>query len=180
MGLNPITTVPQQPILETHDEKRFRCTGAPGMNEVVSVYAVCVVVLFCKMFGLSCYQGYFRLRGRAFTNPEDAAVFNRRACAQERPQVSRAARAWANDLENIPLFFTLAGLAIVLNTPALATSWLILLFTAARVLHSLAYLACLQPWRTLAYGIGVICLAGLALMIVAQVTTADVMSFAVR
>jgi len=45
----------------------------------------------------------------AFTNPEDAAFFNRAPQPDELPQVGRAARAWANDLENIPLFLSSAG-----------------------------------------------------------------------
>lgn len=73
------------------------------------VFALCVVALFLKMFLVSCYQGYHRLRVVAFTNPEDAAVFKRAPLPAERPQVIRAARVWANDLENIPAFLPLAG-----------------------------------------------------------------------
>lgn len=39
----------------------------------------------------------------------------------ELPQVGRAARAWANDLENIPLFFVLGGLCVVAGTASVAT-----------------------------------------------------------
>lgn len=79
------------------------------MSIVLSTYALCVVALFLKMLAISCYQGYFRLRFTAFINPEDAAVFNRSAQAAERPEVSRAMRAWRNDLENIPMFIALGG-----------------------------------------------------------------------
>lgn len=75
------------------------------MNELLRIYALCVLVLCLKMLAISCYQGFFRIRGRVFTNPEDAAFFNRTPQPEELPQVVRAARAWANDLENIPLFF---------------------------------------------------------------------------
>lgn len=77
----------------------------------MEVYALCVLVLFLKMLAISCYQGFFRLRFRAFTNHEDAAFFHRDANPQELPQVSRAEKAWANDLENIPLFFILGACA---------------------------------------------------------------------
>ena len=80
------------------------------MNDLLPAYAVCVLVLCLKMFAISCYQGHFRIRGRAFTNREDAALFNRSEQPVELPHVARAARAWANDLENIPLFFVLGGL----------------------------------------------------------------------
>lgn len=135
------------------------------MNSTLHLFALCVLVLFIKMLAISCYQGFFRLGHRAFTNPEDAGFFHRPVNAQELRPVSRAAKAWANDLENIPLFFVLGGLCLALDTSALATAWLFGLFTAARVMHTLMYLAGRQPWRTVAYGVGLACLLGLAVMV---------------
>lgn len=130
------------------------------MTSALSVYALCVVTLFLKMFAVSCYQGLFRIRFRAFTNTEDAAVFNRIAREKELAQVTRAARVWANDLESIPAFFALGGLAVAMNAHASITAWLSVLFTLARVLHTLAYLKGVQPWRTVCYGVGIVCLLG--------------------
>lgn len=128
------------------------------MTSALSVYALCVVALFLKMFAVSCYQGLFRIRSKAFTNTEDAAVFNRIARETELAQVARAARVWANDLESIPAFFVLGGLAVAMSAPASITAGLSLLFTLARVLHTLAYLKGVQPWRTVFYGVGILCL----------------------
>ncbi len=139
------------------------------MSIVLSTYALCVVALFLKMLAISCYQGYFRLRFTAFINPEDAAVFNRTAQAAERPEVSRAMRAWRNDLENIPMFIALGGLAIALDAPGVMTLWLCGVFTAARYVHTATYLASLQPWRTVSYTLGVLCLMGLAAVVTVQV-----------
>lgn len=130
------------------------------MTSALSVYAICVVALFLKMFAVSCYQGLIRIRFRAFTNTEDAAVFNRIARKKELAQVTRAARVWANDLESIPAFFALGGLAVAMNAHACITAWLSVLFTVARVLHTLAYLKGVQPWRTIFYGVGILCLLG--------------------
>lgn len=138
------------------------------MSSALPAFAIGVVVLCLKMFALSCYQGYFRLRLVAFTNPEDAAVFQRPAQAVECPQVLRAARAWANDLENIPLFFALCGLAIALDASPTLCAWLSTLFTFARVLHTVAYLAGVQPWRTVFYGVGILCLLGLSAIVTAK------------
>ncbi|OCT32705.1 MAPEG family protein [Pseudomonas putida] len=132
------------------------------MSSALSVYASCVVLLFLKMLAISCYQGYYRLRWHAFVNSEDAAVFQRSPQRAERPEVVRAMQAWRNDLENIPLFIALGGLALALGAPASTTAWLSGVFTGARVLHTLMYLTGLQPWRTLSYGVGVMCLMGLA------------------
>ncbi|WP_426807743.1 MAPEG family protein [Pseudomonas sp. WOUb67] len=139
------------------------------MSNALTVYALCMVVLFLKMFMVSCYQGYHRLRFVAFTNPEDAAVFKRAAQAAERPEVLRAAKVWANDLENIPAFFALGGLAIALDVAAQPTVWLSIAFTLARVLHTLAYLLGVQPWRTLFYAIGAVCLVGFCALITASI-----------
>ena len=138
------------------------------MSPAFQVYALCVVVLFLKMFLVSCYQGYHRLRFVAFTNPEDAAVFRCAAQAAERPPVQRAAKVWANDLENIPAFFALGGLAIALETAAQPTLWLSIAFTLARVLHTVTYLLGVQPWRTVLYGVAVICLLGFCALITAK------------
>ncbi len=139
------------------------------MSSVLSVYAICVVILFFKMLAISGYQGYFRLRFVIFTNPEDAAVFKQSAHAEERPEVTRGAQAWRNDLENIPLFIALGGLAIALNASALGVGWMCSLFTAARVLHTLFYLARVQPWRTVSYAVGIVSLIGLVGLIITQV-----------
>lgn len=139
------------------------------MSVDMAVFASCVVLLFVKMFALSCYQGYARIRFTAFTNPEDAAVFKRAPMANELPQVERGARAWRNDLENIPAFFALGGLAIALDSPAVTSAWLFGVFTFARITHSLTYLAGVQPWRTVSYGVGVVCLIGLAVTVMTRV-----------
>lgn len=86
----------------------------------------------------------------------------------ELPQVGRASKAWANDLENIPVFFALGGLCVALQTPAVATAWCFGGFTLARLVHTLTYLAGWQPWRTLAYGLGVVCLFGLGALTIGR------------
>lgn len=138
------------------------------MNNLLPVYALCVLVLCLKMFAISCYQGFFRIRGQAFTNREDAAFFNRAALEEDLPQVNRATKAWGNDLENIPLFFVLGGLCVALGTHGVVTAWLFGGFTLARVGHTAMYLAGWQPWRSMAYGAGMACLFGLGAMLVAR------------
>ncbi|MEN5216882.1 MAPEG family protein [Pseudomonas pudica] len=87
------------------------------------------------------------------------------------PNGPQAARVWANDMENIPVFFALCGLAIALETAAGPNVWLSIVFTAARVLHTWAYLARVQPLRTVLYGIGVICLLGFCVVVTARVVS---------
>ena len=138
------------------------------MSSTLSIYTLCVLVLCLKMLAISCYQGFHRLRHLAFSNPEDAGFFHRAANAEELPAVRRAARAWRNDLENIPLFFVLGGLCVALHTPWLPTVTGFCLFTLARLLHTVMYLSARQPWRTLAYAAGLASLVHLAALIAWQ------------
>ncbi|MBF8645770.1 MAPEG family protein [Pseudomonas pudica] len=85
--------------------------------------------------------------------------------------VPQAARVWANDMENIPVFFALCGLAIDLETAAGPNVWLSIVFTAAKLLYTWAYLARVQPLRTVLYGIGVICLLGFCVVVTARVVS---------
>ncbi|KJK18922.1 MAPEG family protein [Pseudomonas sp. NPDC087612] len=135
------------------------------MNTLLSIYALCVVVLFVKMLAISCYQGFYRISRLTFKNPEDAGLVGRPPSAEELPQVARAAQAWANDLENIPLFFVLGALCLVFNPPLMLTAGLMLLFTVARLLHTLCFLARWQPWRTIAYAVAIVCLLAMAALV---------------
>ncbi|WP_375164297.1 MAPEG family protein [Shewanella baltica] len=45
--------------------------------------------------------------------------------------------------------------------------WPFLVFTAARYLHTLFYLCGIQPWRTVVYAVGVICMFIMSVQILA-------------
>jgi glutathione S-transferase len=134
------------------------------MGTALHWYSLCVVALFLKMFGLSVYQGLHRIGKRTF---DDAAVFNKPPAAEELPQVQRAAKAWLNDLENIPIFIGLGTAYVLTGASPGAATWLFSTFTIARILHTLMYLLCLQPWRTITYAVGILCLLGMGWNIVA-------------
>ena len=136
------------------------------MDNILHVYALCMLLLFIKMFAISCYQGFHRIKNKAFRNVEDAGFLKVAAQTTELPQVVRAHQAWLNDLENIPLFWVLGGLCIVLNTNYTMTVWLFSIFTFFRVIHTITYLNSIQPWRTIAYVAGVVCLFIMAIQII--------------
>lgn len=135
------------------------------MNNLLYVYALCTVLLFVKMFLISAYQGYYRIKNKAFKNKEDAGFLGVSAQKGELPQVIKAQQAWLNDLENIPLFWVLGGLCIFLSTDYITTKWLFIIFTFSRVVHTLTYLASIQPWRTISYTVGILCLFIMAINI---------------
>ncbi len=125
-------------------------------------YSLCVVALFFKMFALSAYQGFHRIGRRTFVNLEDAEVFNKPPASEELPQVQRAAKAWLNDLENIPIFLGLGTAYVLTGASPMAAAWLFSTFTIVRILHTLVYLLGLQPWRTITYAVGILCLLGMS------------------
>lgn len=139
------------------------------MNSLLYVYAICIILLFVKMFFISAYQGYYRIKNKAFKNKEDAGFLGVSAQTIELPQVVRAQQAWLNDLENIPVFWVLGGLCILLNTDYTITKWLFIFFTFSRIFHTLTYLTSLQPWRTISYSVGIICLIFMAIKITIDV-----------
>lgn len=135
------------------------------MDAAVYWYAIASMLLFLKMLAISVYQGFHRIGKMTFKTPEDAAFVGRQAAKEELPQVQRAARAWSNDVENIPIFLGL-GVAYVWvgASPSLAV-WLFMIFTGARYIHTVCYLSELQPWRTVAYAIGVVCMLIMCVLI---------------
>ena len=139
------------------------------MQTALYWYSICIVALFFKMLALSLYQGFHRIGKKSYKNPEDAASAGVAPLPEELPQVRRAAQAWQNDVENIAPFFALGIVYVLVGASATAAPWYFLTFTAARFLHSYFYLSAMQPWRTVAYGIGVICLIGMSVNILSAI-----------
>jgi glutathione S-transferase len=135
------------------------------VNEPLYWYAVCAVILFAKMFAISTYQGLHRFRSMSFRNPEDARAVGRAPVTEEVPQVRRAAQAWLNDLESIPAFFALGLVYVLVGAAPGAAPGLFATFTVARIAHTVSYLLGLQPWRTIAYAVGIVCLLAICVNI---------------
>lgn len=118
------------------------------------VFALTYLLLVLKMLAVGWVTSYYRLRKRVFPAPEDYALQGLSPRQVTDPDVERARRAHRNDLENILPFFAV-GFFYALTQPPLGAAWV--LFTGyliARVLHTVFYLAALQPWRGLAFAVG--------------------------
>lgn len=135
------------------------------MDETVYWYSLATVLLFFKMFATSAYQGFYRIGKKTFKTPEDAAFCGQEPAKEELPQVQRAAKAWLNDLENIPIFLGLGIVYILVGVPSGSAALLFMVFTGARYLHTFFYLAGIQPWRTIAFAVGVVCLFTMSIQI---------------
>ena len=136
------------------------------MSSALYWYAVSSVVLFVKMLFVSNYQAYYRLTTKTFVNPEDARTFGKgTAAAAELPPVARAANVWRNDVENIPIFLALGVAYVMVGASERAAAWYFVGFTLSRIAHTASYLGGLQPWRTISYTVGILCLIGMSVNI---------------
>ena len=130
---------------------------------LLRMYAITTIVLALKMFAIAVVQGRARTTEGAFLNPEDAATFGGKAVPQEPEIVQRAARAWRNDLENIPIFLILGWIYVTAGLSPAAFVIYCIVFMVARIVHTICYINSIQPWRTAGYTVGA--LVTLALII---------------
>ncbi|NMF85257.1 MAPEG family protein [Nodosilinea sp. P-1105] len=128
---------------------------------ILNLWLLCTIVLAVKMWANALVQAYARFRYRQFVNPEDASLVGqligkpRPPATQEHPLAQRAERCWRNDLENIPMFLLVAlGYGLLGGSAGWGVVYLGT-FAITRTAHTLFYLAGLQPWRFLAYLVGV-------------------------
>jgi prostaglandin-E synthase 1 len=132
-------------------------------NPAFVAYAITCLVLSVNLLFLWAFSGVARGRTKTAINPEDAQRFGAPLVEVDPPEVARVLRAHANAQASIypflflGLIFVLSGGSAGVATAVFAT------FTAARLLHSVAYLAGKQPWRTLFFIVGG--LATLALLV---------------
>jgi glutathione S-transferase len=123
--------------------------------------ANCVVAL--KMMAVSAYTSSIRMRKGVFISPEDYALQGLEVRAGEDPDVERARRMHRNDLEN-HLAFALVGLVYALTGPSTLGVWLCFAgFPLARIAHSVSYARGWMPHRTVAFGVGYLICAWMAL-----------------
>ncbi len=125
-------------------------------NPVIQAYLVTLIVLGLNLLVLANNTAVSRAKSAEVINPEDMRLNPKATVVLEagNDRTARYRRAHRNALENIPLFL-ISGFMLTL-TPI---SWVVAAaifgtFTAARVLHSICYVAGIQPWRTASFAIG--------------------------
>jgi glutathione S-transferase len=128
---------------------------------LLKMYTITAIVLTFKMVAISLAQGRARVAAGIFVNAEDALTFSGKEAPEEAPAVQRAARAWRNDLENIPIFLILA--LIYVSAGLADTPFIIycLVFMACRIGHTICYLNAIQPARTILFTVGALTMLAL-------------------
>jgi uncharacterized MAPEG superfamily protein len=139
---------------------------------LLRMYAITAIVLALKMAAIGVVQGRARTSAGLFVNPEDAKTFRAKQAPEEVPEVQRAARAWRNDLENIPIFLILAWIYVGAGLSGTAFAVYCIVFMAARIIHTICYLNSIQPWRTVAFTMGALTMIALIVHLFIKVVLA--------
>lgn len=138
-------------------------------NPAFRTYALCAAILALKMLLSAIYTGTRRQKHQGYVNAEDARVFGQAGAAagsSEAPAVAHALRIQRNDLENIPAFFAIALIYVLLGASPRGAMIYFWTFTLARVAHTVAYMRNVQPWRAVCFIIGALCMVGMITQIV--------------
>jgi len=125
-------------------------------------YALASAILVLQLVALALWTGTVRVMRKQWVNPEDAKLNKGDNTEADHPDVRRVQRAHHNLLENAVPFFVIAGLYV--STGATHQGALIYCgtFVGVRLLHTVFYLAGIQPFRTICFAIGVFSIIGMA------------------
>src|SRR5712692_6254611 len=122
------------------------------MNDAAfRAYSIACSILVFKMFAAAILTSVTRARVKQFLNPEDAGLLGGTGVREEHPDVQRMLRLHRNDLENILPFFTVGLIFVFMGASAFGAQVYFYTFTGARIVHTITYVAKLQPWRTAAF-----------------------------
>jgi len=130
-------------------------------DPVVRLYVVVYLLLALKMAAVGSYTSVLRIRRKVYATPEDYALQGMAVRTTRDEDIERVRRAHQNDLENILPFFVV-GFLYLLTGPSYAAAAIYLIgYLVARTLHSVFYIASLQPYRTIAFTLGGILTLGM-------------------
>ena len=143
----------------------------PIVDPTMRLFATCAAILVGKMLLTGYATTLLRWRTGYFVTAEDYAFLGRTPPPTDE-RVERVRRAHRNDLEEI-LPFLAVGFLFALTEPSYAVAWwLFVPFTAARVLHTVAYGFGIQPWRSIVFGVGDVALLATTALLLARVVRA--------
>ena len=138
--------------------------GDLAHNPAFGAYAFFAVLLCLNLYGLWLYSGLARNRTRTLLNAEDAPLLKGRTMVErDPPEVARVLRAHANAMANVVPFLVLGLLYVLLGGGRAGALAYFVTFTVARYVYAVAYVAGVQPWRTVSFGVGL--LASIALLL---------------
>jgi glutathione S-transferase len=129
------------------------------------LYALTSSILALHLLALAAMTGGARTKAKKYVNPEDAAALKGSVVEIDVDPVLRLKRAHLNALENAVPFFVIGFLYVLSGCSQRGATIYFWTFVAARLLHSVFYLAGKQPWRTVMFAIGSLAVAGMAVQV---------------
>lgn len=133
--------------------------------EAFKIYAICAALLALNLMVLGGLTGGARGKNKSPGNPEDAGKPKETALEADHPNVVRVRRAHMNALENVPTFWAIGLIYVLMGASPLGAKAYFITFTAARFLHSFFHLKAIQPFRSISFGIGSLTLLGMVVQI---------------
>jgi uncharacterized MAPEG superfamily protein len=134
-------------------------------DPTMRLFALCAAILVVKILVTANITGILRTSHKVYATPEDYRFFGQEPVTTRDEQIERVRRAHLNDLENILPFLAVGFLYALVGPSSRIAWWLLVSFTVARLVHTGAYIAGLQPWRTVAFGVAQIALYVMALTV---------------
>ena len=148
--------------------------NALAATPVLQAYIATSIVLGANLLVLANNTALTRAKAVEVVNPEDKKLNKAATVVYDagNDRTSRYRRAHRNALENIPLFLITGFLLTLTGISFPLAATLFGIFVATRIVHSIAYIGGLQPWRTMSFGLGaVVQLAMLGYLTYAVVTS---------
>lgn len=125
-------------------------------------YAITCLILCLNLLILWISSGASRAKGGVAINAEDGARYGVAVSESDPPNVARILRAHRNAEATIYPFLLLGLLFLLSEGSAAFAIPVFAIFVVARLVHSIAYLKGLQPWRTIAFAASLLALVALA------------------
>lgn len=129
-----------------------------------AAYALACVVLVVNLFVLAGMTGGGRAKVKVFVNAEDVTK-DGKVQPTDAEWIARLLRVHRNALENFVPFAVIGLLYVLMGASERGAYVLFGTYVVARILHSIAYLAGKQPWRTILYGVGVLATVGMMVQV---------------
>ena len=130
-------------------------------HPVFVAYAITCVVLCLNLLMLWVSSGAIRAKGGVAINPEDGARYGVAVSEFDPPTVARLLRAHRNAEATIYPFLLLGLLFVFTGGKAAIAIPIFAIFVVARIVHSIAYLKAMQPWRTIAFAVSLLAVVAL-------------------
>lgn len=119
-------------------------------------FGLAAVLLCANLLFLWVRSGGARAKTQSTPNSEDVAQFGSKLAGVDPEPIARVLRAHTNAQASIYPFLVLGLLYVAAGGGLIAASAYCGIFCLARVVHTVAYLAAKQPWRTVAFVTGLL------------------------